>query len=132
MPKAPKRYQTTIAVRPLDIPDFESLLQLLYRGKKNLDLPEHAMKFLKNLREKGEKGRFARQDWDKYCRENNLSKTTYYTMINKLIGVGLIEPAEHDFYKLSNRSERFFSTIAMSVSAFMAKKSQYRPADKAE
>jgi len=125
MPKTVKRYQTTIAVRPRETPDFESLLQLLFHGKKNLDLPEHAMKFLKKLREKGERGRFPRRNWEKYCIENGISKTTYYTMINKLIGVGLIEPAERDFYKLSNRAEKFFSSLATAIEAFMAKKRYY-------
>ena len=124
MPKKSKRYQTTITIKPLETPDFESLLQLLFRGTKNPDLPEHALKFLKGLRSAGEHGRFERAKWEEYCTANNISKTTYYTMINKLIGLGLIEVVERDFYKLSNRSERFFEAIILSIRAFMSKKGQ--------
>ena len=123
--KASLRYQTTILVKPLDACDFESLLQLLYHGPKNLDLPEHALTFLKELRALGPRGRFDRSFWSKYCDEHGLSRTTYYTMINKLLGVGLIEVVERDYYKLSNRCEKFFSAIGGSVNAFMVKKEQY-------
>lgn len=123
----PKRYQTTIAVKPMELPDFESLLQLLYRGTKNPQLPEHAMQFLKDLRAKGPDGRFRRASWEEYCQKKNISKTTYYTMINKLIGCGLIEPIERDFYRLSNRAEHFFNSIATSIKAFMAKKHDHSP-----
>ncbi len=123
--KASSRYQTTILVKPLDACDFESLLQLLYHGPKNLDLPEHALTFLKELRALGSQGRFDRSCWSKYCDEHNITRTTYYTMINKLLGVGLIEVVERDYYKLSNRCEKFFSAIVGSVHAFMAKKEQY-------
>lgn len=123
--KASSRYQTTILVKPLDACDFESLLQLLYHGPKNLDLPEHALTFLKELRALGLQGRFDRSKWSEYCEGHGISRTTYYTMINKLLGVGLIEVVERDYYKLSNRCEKFFSAIVGSVHAFMAKKEQY-------
>ncbi len=127
--KASSRYHTTVLVKPLDASDFESLLQLLYHGPKNLDLPDHALTFLKELRALGPMGRFDRSCWSKYCDEHNLSRTTYYTMINKLLGVGLIEVVERDYYKLSNRCERFFSTISDAVHAFMVKKEQYQPSE---
>ena len=123
--KKPRRYHTTISVKPLETPDFESRLGLLYRGAKNVMLPDHAHTFLKELRKKGNKGVFDRSEWDKYCKEHNMSKTTYYTMINKLIGMGLIEITERDFYKLSNRCERFFENLTLAVKAFMAKKHNY-------
>jgi len=123
--KKPKRYQTTITVKPLETPDFESLLQLLYRGTKNPDLPEHAHRFLKELRSQGDDGRFERAKWQAYCDSHDISKTTYYTMINKLLGAGLIEVIERDFYKLSSRSERFFEALLLSIRAFMAKKRNY-------
>ncbi|MCK4967422.1 MAG: hypothetical protein KAS12_00075 [Candidatus Aenigmarchaeota archaeon] len=122
MAQKPKRYQTTITIKPLETPDFESLLQLLYRGSKNPDLPDHAHRFLKELRSAGETGRFERAKWQEYCTVHEISKTTYYTMINKLLGVGLIEVIERDYYKLSNRSERFFDALILSIRAFMSKK----------
>lgn len=118
----PKRYQTTMAVKPMELPDFESLLQLLYRGTKNPQLPDHAIEFLKELRDKGSEGRFTRSNWEEYCKKHDITKTTYYTMINKLVGCGLIETVDRDFYRLSNRAEHFFSSIANSIKAFMAKK----------
>ena len=123
MVQKPKRYQTTITIKPLETPDFESLLQLLYRGTKNPNLPDHAHRFLKELRSAGERGRFERAKWLEYCTAHEISKTTYYTMINKLLGVGLIEVIERDYYKLSNRSEHFFEAMILSIKAFMAKKS---------
>ena len=123
--KISARYRTTIVVKPLESPDFESLLQILYHGPKNLDLPEHALNFLKKLRALGPSGRFERSQWSKYCIENNISRTTYYSMINKLLGIGLIEVTDRDYYKLSNRCEKFFSSISESVHAFMEKKMQY-------
>ncbi|MFH1126759.1 MAG: hypothetical protein ABIG84_08160 [archaeon] len=125
--KISARYQTTILVKPLVAADFELLLQLLYHGPKNLDLPDHALAFLKELRALGSQGRFERSNWDKYCEAHNISRTTYYTMVNKLLGIGLIEVIDRDYYKLSNRCERFFSAIVGSVNAFMAKKEQYVP-----
>lgn len=123
--KISARYKTTILVKPLDVCDFESLLQLLYHGPKNLDLPDHALTFLKELRALGPLGRFNRSNWNEYCSAHNLSRTTYYTMINKLLGVGLIEVVDRDYYKLSNRCEKFFVSLSNSVLAFMAKKEQY-------
>ncbi|MBW6451290.1 MAG: hypothetical protein K0B02_00985 [DPANN group archaeon] len=123
--KKPRRYHTTISVKPLETPDFESLMSLLYRGSKNVMLPDHAYTFLKELRQKGNNGVFDRSNWDIYCKEHNISKTTYYSMINKLIGIGLIETKERDYYKLSNRCERFFESIVLAVKAFSAKKYNY-------
>lgn len=127
MNKKPKRYSTTIDVKPLETPDFESLLGYLYRGKKNVMLTDHAHTFLKELREKGEGGLYDRAKWEEYCKEHKISKTTYYSMINKLIGMGLIEVKDRDYYKLSNRCERFFESIVVAVKAFMSKKYNYAP-----
>ena len=117
-----KKYETTIIVRPLEEPDFDFFLELLYRGKKNLILPQLAKVFLDEMEHKHSKPYFEREKWTEYCRNKNISKTTYYTMINKLVGVGLLELEEKKYYIKSNRAEVFFDKLSVSIKKQRKKK----------
>ena len=110
-----KKYETTIIVRPLEEPDFDFFLELLYRGKKNPILPHLARGFLDEMEHDNSKPYFEREKWTEYCRDKNISKTTYYTMINKLVGVGMLEVEEKKYYVQSNRAEVFFDKLSISI-----------------
>ena len=101
-------------MRPLEEPNFDFFLELLYRGK-NLILPHLARGFLDEMEHDDSKPYFEREKWTEYCRDKNISKTTYYTMINKLVGVGMLEVKEKKYYVVSDRAEVFFNKLSISI-----------------
>ncbi|MCK5039902.1 MAG: hypothetical protein KAR87_02965 [Candidatus Aenigmarchaeota archaeon] len=113
--KNPKKYETTIIVKPLEEPDFDFFLELLYRSRKNMLLPSLAREFLNEMEHENSSPYFERDRWTDYCRRKNISKTTYYTMINKLVGVGMLEVEEKKYYVKSDRAEVFFDKLSISI-----------------
>ncbi|MCK5177707.1 MAG: hypothetical protein KAQ92_08330 [Candidatus Aenigmarchaeota archaeon] len=116
-----KKYKTTITVCPLKEPNFDFFLESLYRGKQNIILPSLAKDFLKKMDHKDSKDYFERERWCDYCKDKNISKTTYYTMINKLVGVGMIEVEEKKYYVKSKRAEIFFDGLSISIKKYRKK-----------
>ncbi|OYT34751.1 MAG: hypothetical protein B6U87_01540 [Candidatus Aenigmarchaeota archaeon ex4484_52] len=122
--KQRKKYETTIRVRPLETPDFDFFLESLFMSKKNIFLPKLACTFLNEMKKHKDIEFFERYKWIDFCKKNNITKTTYYTMINKMIGVGIIEIKNKEYYVKSDRAEIFFDKLSISIKKNKRKKQE--------